>query len=180
MASRRKSQFLNILPITCKFNPLNARLPLLTHNSHVNSIDRFSSGDYLLSGRNVNTIYKIARADKSILWRLGGKISNFSMNFNFTSQHHAKIISENASTTIISILDNASDGWHASSARTSSAMLIALYTSEQPKRAEVSSDRCASWLLLTAIAPPTMVSTRWSPLRQTWQRARTIKRQLPY
>lgn len=81
------------------------------------------------------------------------------MDFNFTAQHHVKIISENASMTVISILDNASDGWHTPSANTSSALLVALHTSEEPKRAEVSKPPSGPRLLLTFIVTTTMVQT---------------------
>lgn len=141
---------------------------LLTSLSHVNSIDRFANGDYLLSARHANTIYRISRTDKSIQWRLGGKISDFTMDFNFTAQHHVKIISENASTTVISILDNASDGWHHPSANISSALLVALHTSEEPKRAEVSEPPPEPRLLLTAIVTTAMVPTRRQIVRPTW------------
>jgi len=64
------------------------------------------------------------------------------MDFNFTAQHHVKIISENASMTVLTLLDNASEGRfrQKDSAMASSAMMIALHTSERPYQAKVSAD----------------------------------------
>ncbi|KAJ9495420.1 hypothetical protein H2202_009207 [Exophiala xenobiotica] len=76
---------------------------------HGNSIDKFANGDYLYSARHTNTLYRVSRENSSIVWRLGGKISDFTMDFNFSSQHHAVIHSENGTTAVITFLDNASD-----------------------------------------------------------------------
>jgi len=76
---------------------------------HANSIDKFSNGDYLFSARHTNTLYRVSREDSSIVWRLGGKRSDFTMDFNFSSQHHAVIHSEDDATAVVTFLDNASD-----------------------------------------------------------------------
>lgn len=56
---------------------------------HPNSVDKDSEGNYLLSGRFTDTIYKIDPAG-NIVWRLGGKNSTFSLlGFNFSKQHDA-------------------------------------------------------------------------------------------
>lgn len=77
-----------------------------------------SEGDYLVSGRHVEAIYKISGQDGSILWELGGKTSSFQQNFNFSYQHDCRFISENSTTTIISFFDNASNGFNQSSNQT--------------------------------------------------------------
>ncbi|KAK5168776.1 uncharacterized protein LTR77_006085 [Saxophila tyrrhenica] len=74
---------------------------------HLNSIDKFSSGDYLLSGRRTNTIYKISGKDGSILWRFGGRKSDFQTPFKFSGQHAARVQSHNDTHTMITMLDNA-------------------------------------------------------------------------
>jgi len=67
--------------------------------------------------------------DGSIIWRLGGKQSTFTLtNFNFSSQHDARFISENSTTTVVSLFDNASNGFY-NSATYSSGMLIAINNS---------------------------------------------------
>lgn len=76
---------------------------------HLNSVDKNSAGDYLVSGRHVSTVYKISGKDGSILWRLGGKKSDFTLSngADFHYQHDARFRYENATHTIISLLDNA-------------------------------------------------------------------------
>lgn len=63
-----------------------------------------------MSGRHVSTVYKISSRDGSLLWRLGGQKSDFKLDegADFHWQHDARIRYENATHTIISILDNAS------------------------------------------------------------------------
>ncbi|KAJ6611304.1 ASST-domain-containing protein [Mycena sp. CBHHK59/15] len=59
---------------------------------HVNSIDKDDDGNYLISGRHTQTLYKI-NPQGEIVWRLGGKRSDFTALDNesdFHWQHHAK------------------------------------------------------------------------------------------
>ena len=75
---------------------------------HTNALDKFTDGHYLLSGRHTDTIYKISKDDGSIIWRLGGRKSDFEMGAaNFSRQHHARFLSQNETHTIISVFDNA-------------------------------------------------------------------------
>ena len=80
--------------------------------SHLNSVDKNSEGDYLISARHTSGIYKVSGSNGSVIWRLGGKQSSFQLagNLNFSSQHDARFVAENSTTTIISMFDNASDG----------------------------------------------------------------------
>ncbi|RMZ78874.1 hypothetical protein DV738_g3569, partial [Chaetothyriales sp. CBS 135597] len=80
---------------------------------HINSVDQNADGDYLISARHVSTIYKISGSNGSVIWRLGGKRSDFSFPDNqmFSFQHDARWREENATTTIISLFDNASNGY---------------------------------------------------------------------
>ena len=100
--------------------------------SHINAIDKNSAGDYLVSARHTNTIYKVAGTNGSILWQLGGTAataSDFTLatGFNFSSQHDVRFVSENATTTVISIFDNASNGYaHSQTSSYSSGMIIAI------------------------------------------------------
>ncbi|KAJ7060910.1 ASST-domain-containing protein [Mycena amicta] len=62
---------------------------------HINSIEKDTAGDYLLSARHSQALYKIDGASGSIVWRLGGKTSDFTRlgNVNDTQfhwQHHAR------------------------------------------------------------------------------------------
>jgi hypothetical protein len=46
---------------------------------HANGIELDTDGHLLVSARNTSTIYKVDRATGNILWRLGGKKSDFKM-----------------------------------------------------------------------------------------------------
>ena len=89
--------------------------------------------------RYTSAIYKISGVDGSIIWRLGGKLSNFSQNFNFSSQHDARFLVVNSTTTVISFLDNASDelGRQPPTSNTSAIKVVALDNSTIPMTAKV-------------------------------------------
>jgi len=76
---------------------------------HANSVDKTPQGDYILSCRHTDTLYKISRTDSRIIWRLGGLKSSFTRvdDFKFSRQHHVRHRGGNATHTILSILDNA-------------------------------------------------------------------------
>ncbi len=59
---------------------------------HVNSIDVDEDGNFIVSARNTRAVYKIDRKTRKILWRLGGKRSDFAMGpgTNFAWQHDAR------------------------------------------------------------------------------------------
>ena len=97
---------------------------------HINSADKTPEGDYIISSRHTSCIYKISQVDGSIIWRLGGMMSSFALqNFNFSSQHDARFLSETSDTTTISLFDNASDGFRNSSGM-SSGMVVVLNTTD--------------------------------------------------
>src|ERR1700722_17103887 len=58
---------------------------------HINSVDLDGDGNLLVSSRSTHTVYKLDRSG-TILWRLGGKHSDFSMapGSNFAWQHDAR------------------------------------------------------------------------------------------
>lgn len=76
---------------------------------HFNAVDQFPDSDYLLSSRHTDTMYKISHTDGSIVWRLGGTKSDFELgkDVRFTRQHHARVRSQNSTTAIVSVFDNA-------------------------------------------------------------------------
>ena len=82
---------------------------LLKTFSHINSVDMFENGDYLVSSRHTKTVYRINGTDGSVIWQLNGRTSDFTQDFTFDFQHNARVRSENGSTVIISIYDNGSD-----------------------------------------------------------------------
>ena len=77
---------------------------------HVNSVDKDSEGNYLISGRHTSAIYKISGRDGSLIWQLGGKKSTFSLpkELNFGFQHDARFLnkSEDGTIEVISFFDN--------------------------------------------------------------------------
>jgi hypothetical protein len=71
---------------------------------HVNSIDVDVDGNLLVSARNTHAVYKINRHTGAILWRLGGKRSDFALgrHVRFAWQHDARRHEDGT----ISIFDN--------------------------------------------------------------------------
>ncbi|HXY86415.1 MAG TPA: arylsulfotransferase family protein [Gaiellaceae bacterium] len=59
---------------------------------HINSIDIEPNGNLLVSGRNTHALYEVDRKTGKILWRMGGKKSDFKMGpgTNFEWQHDAR------------------------------------------------------------------------------------------
>ena len=76
---------------------------------HCNAIDRFPNGDFLISCRHTDALYKISREHGSIIWRLGGTNSDFQLtgNAKFSRQHHARVLEHNETHTLITLFDNA-------------------------------------------------------------------------
>jgi hypothetical protein len=60
---------------------------------HINSIARMVDGHYLVSARNTWGIYKIDGGSGEVIWRLGGKRSDFHMGpgTGFAWQHDARL-----------------------------------------------------------------------------------------
>ena len=58
---------------------------------HINSINLDSDGNLIVSARNTWAVYKLNRTTGAVLWRLGGKKSNYSMGPGtvFAWQHDA-------------------------------------------------------------------------------------------
>ena len=76
---------------------------------HINSITKGDDGHYLLSARHTSTIYKINGTDGTVIWRLGGKRSDFVLgpNVTFGFQHHARYVEVGTgSSEVISLFDN--------------------------------------------------------------------------
>jgi Arylsulfotransferase (ASST) len=71
---------------------------------HVNSIDVEHDGNLLVSARNTHAVYEIDRRSGRILWRLGGKRSDFTFGpgARFAWQHDARRLPDGT----ISLFDN--------------------------------------------------------------------------
>lgn len=59
---------------------------------HINSIEVEPNGNFLVSARNTHAVYEIDRKTKKVLWRLGGKKSDFKLSagVRFAWQHDAR------------------------------------------------------------------------------------------
>jgi hypothetical protein len=93
---------------------------------HINSVDKSANGDYVVSSRHTSTIYMVSGKDGSLIWQLGGKESSFTLvDYNFSSQHDARLQGENQTHTILSLFDNGSDRYRNTSS-SSAGMIVAL------------------------------------------------------
>lgn len=78
----------------------------------MNSVQKLPDGDYLLSGRRTYALYKISGKTGEILWRFGGKHTDFDFDGHFSGQHDAQCHFQNSTHMLITMLDNASGpGW---------------------------------------------------------------------
>jgi Arylsulfotransferase (ASST) len=75
---------------------------------HVNSVQPLPDGHLLLSARNTWALYKIDRRSGAVIWRLGGKRSDFAIGrgAEFSWQHDAR----HPLPGTLTVFDNGSDG----------------------------------------------------------------------
>jgi Arylsulfotransferase (ASST) len=71
---------------------------------HLNSIAEEPNGNLLISGRNTHAVYEVSRRTGKVLWRLGGRKSDYKLGpgARFAWQHDARRLSNGT----ISIFDN--------------------------------------------------------------------------
>ncbi len=89
---------------------------------HVNSVDLAADGNLLVSARNTWTVYKVDRGTGKVIWRLGGKKSDFAMGpgTRFSWQHDAR---GHGSSKLLTLFDNADDPQEESQSRGLALML---------------------------------------------------------
>jgi len=82
---------------------------------HINSIDVDHDGNLLVSARETFAVYKIDRNTGEVIWRLGGKKSDFEMGpgTRFSYQHDARRLPDGT----ISVFDNGTTVFHKGSPR---------------------------------------------------------------
>jgi hypothetical protein len=75
---------------------------------HVNAVSPTRDGNLLVSGRNTWALYKLDRRTGEVMWRLGGKRSDFRMgrSAQFSWQHDAQQVTDRT----LSVFDNGTDG----------------------------------------------------------------------
>lgn len=111
---------------------------------HANSVDKDQDGNYYVSGRHTDTIYKISKDDGRVIWRLNGgpgPLNDFDMGqprLSFSRQHNVRFRGFNGTHEFISILDNAKgqDEQKATS-ENSRGLVIALRVTELPLQASI-------------------------------------------
>jgi hypothetical protein len=91
---------LDHIPLTDSYEPASsaAASANIWDAYHLNSVGLTdSSEDILVSGRNTWTIYRIDKPTGNIIWRLGGKQSNFTFGpgATFSWQHDARFLPTN-------------------------------------------------------------------------------------
>ncbi|MGX6448732.1 arylsulfotransferase family protein [Patulibacter sp. S7RM1-6] len=74
---------------------------------HVNSVDEDADGNLVISARQTDAVYRIERRTGRVLWRLGGRKSDFRLGRGvaFHLQHDARVQSDGA----IRLFDNSSE-----------------------------------------------------------------------
>jgi Arylsulfotransferase (ASST) len=77
---------------------------------HINAVNLDDDGNLVISGRHTWTVYKVDRQSGRVIWRLGGKKSDFTLGADaqFAWQHNPLPAGENT----IRLFDNESDGLH--------------------------------------------------------------------
>jgi hypothetical protein len=72
---------------------------------HINSIDVAPDGNLLISGRNVWCVFNVHRSTGKVIWRLGGKKSDFALGqgARFAYQHDAR---HQGDGSVVSVFDN--------------------------------------------------------------------------
>ncbi len=75
---------------------------------HINSVKLDTDGNILISSRHTWTVYKVNRTTGAIIWRLGGKKTDFALGAGlpFAWQHDVEAVD----ATTLRIFDNESDG----------------------------------------------------------------------
>ena len=75
---------------------------------HGNAIEKTADGNYLISFRHLDAIYKVNRNTGNVLWKLGGKSSSFSFinDYGFSGQHDIRELANGD----ISLFDNGNSG----------------------------------------------------------------------
>jgi Arylsulfotransferase (ASST) len=76
---------------------------------HANSIDVTRDGNLLVSARHTWALYKINRRTGAVMWRMGGRRSNFEIDpaARWSWQHDARQVAHG----VITVFDDASDGF---------------------------------------------------------------------
>jgi hypothetical protein len=99
---------LDHVALTESYTPVPTDTSTVFDYFHINSVKLDTDGNLLISARDTSTVYKVNRSTGAVIWRLGGKMSDFTLGpgLPFAYQHDAEAV--DAST--IRIFDNESNG----------------------------------------------------------------------
>ncbi len=95
---------LDHVPLAESYEPVSSSYDYF----HINAVNLDNDGNLLISGRHTWTVYKVDRHTGQILWRLGGKKSDFQLGpgVPFAWQHNPLPAGENT----IRLFDNENNG----------------------------------------------------------------------
>ena len=96
------------IPLTDSYATLATRLNAGYDYFHLNSVSIDTDGNLLVSARHTSTVYKINRTTGALMWKLGGKRSDFALGAGLTFAWQHDAIAVDAKT--IRIFDNESNG----------------------------------------------------------------------
>ncbi|KAG9736254.1 hypothetical protein KCU73_g10293, partial [Aureobasidium melanogenum] len=83
------------------------------------------TGNYLVSARHTSTLYYVNATSRDIIWQLSylGQTDYSCSGWNFSFSHDARLLSENDTTTVLSIFDNASNGYTTTTSQSSGKVI---------------------------------------------------------
>lgn len=89
---------------------------------HVNAVQMLGDGNLLISARATWTLYKLDRASGAVIWRLGGKRSDYALGpgTRFAWQHDG----QQAAPGLITVFDNGAGPAHGQTQSQSRALLL--------------------------------------------------------
>jgi len=101
---------LDHVPVSDSYAPVPTSASTPYDYFHINSVNLDADGNLLVSARHTWTVYKIDRHSGDVIWRLGGKESDFQLGsgVQFEWQHNA--LPEAGQPNTIRIFDNHSNG----------------------------------------------------------------------
>jgi Arylsulfotransferase (ASST) len=98
---------LGAIPLGESYRPAPKEQGKLHDPWHLNSVELDRDGDFIVSARHTNALYKIDRETGEVAWRLGGKASDFELGRGaaFALQHDARVHPDGT----LSLFDNVSE-----------------------------------------------------------------------
>jgi hypothetical protein len=92
---------LDHVALSDSYVPAPPKSPAQWDYFHINSVDEDADGNVIVSGRHTWTVYKIDRETGDVIWRLGGKRSDFKLGRGVkTSWQHDALVQPGGTLTI--------------------------------------------------------------------------------